>query len=75
MSLPAPLNKHVAQEWLTWARAHHHAEGCSCRGCLSARRALCSGVQALTTVDAASAQLGLLASEGRLFGRQRIALA
>ncbi len=74
MSLPVPLNKHVAQEWLTWARAHHHAEGCSCRGCLSARRTLSNGAVVGTVVDAASAQLGLV-SEGRLFGRQRIALA
>ncbi len=36
----SPLSTAQAEAWLAWARAHHHADGCSCRGCLGARRAL-----------------------------------
>jgi hypothetical protein len=34
------MTRQQAAEWLTWARANWHAEGCQCGRCPEARRVL-----------------------------------
>ncbi len=67
-----PLSTAQAEAWLGWARAHHHADGCSCRGCIGARRALSRAPRprgiAVVAVDPLPGQLPL-------FGRDPQALA